>query len=234
MPQFPYRLVTVDIDGTLTRVHGWRVIARALGCEAEFDATNRRFFAHEISEDDHLRNLLDLAVGRTVEDVERILEATPLVDGIRATVTELHDRSARVALLSHNPAYIVDWYRHRFGFDDAEGTDGVWTRGHEIIDGGPIRADKRTGLRRLAARSHAAPAEVAHVGDGWADAALFPYVGAGIAFNSVLPEVERAADVAVRAGSLHAIVPVLGRLRPRPVMESVPPSGDNSNTPTHV
>jgi phosphoserine phosphatase len=234
MAAFPFRLVTIDVDGTLTRVHGWRVIARAFGQEAAFDATNRRFFAHEISEDDHLRNLLDLAVGRTVEDVEQVLEATPLVDGIGETVAQLHARGARVALLSHNPAYVVDWYRRRFGFDDAEGTDGIWVQGHQIVDGGPIRADKRTGLGRLEARQRARPSEVAHIGDGWADAALFPFVGAGIAFNSILPDVERAADVALRGTSITAIVPVLERLRPRAVVESAPPPGDNSNTPTRV
>ena len=38
------------------------------------------------------------------------------------------------------------------------------------------------------------PAEVVHVGDAGADAAVFPIVGEGIALNPRRPETERAAD----------------------------------------
>ena len=58
---FRWRLVTVDIDGTLTRVHGWREIARAFGRDAEYELSNRRFFAREIGEDEHLEDLLRIA-----------------------------------------------------------------------------------------------------------------------------------------------------------------------------
>ncbi len=58
-------LVTVDIDGTLTTIHGWKVLAAAFGRRADFDQTQRRFFAHEIGEDEHLADMLAVAQGRT-------------------------------------------------------------------------------------------------------------------------------------------------------------------------
>lgn len=234
MHRLPFRLVTVDIDGTLTRVHGWRVIARAFGREADFEASNQRFFAHEASEDEHLLALVDLAVGHSVREVEHVLAATPVVAGIAETITEIHRRGARVAVLSHNPSYVCDWYRRRFGFDDAEGLDGAWVRDGRIVDGGPVRADKLTGLGRLEARSGAAPAEVVHIGDGWADAAVFPYVGAGVAFNSHLADVERSADVALHAESFSALLPVLEGLTPRAKVKSALPSAHSSNTSSRV
>jgi phosphoserine phosphatase len=234
MTSFPFRLITVDIDGTLTREHGWRVMARAFGREPEFDTTNRRFFAHEISEDLHLQHLLDLAVGRSQAEVEAVLAATPLVGGIHQTIRELHECGSRVALLSHNPSYVCAWYQGTFGFDDFEATDGEWVRDGMVVDGGPVRADKREGLRRLEGRWGVVGSEVAHVGDGWADAALFPYVGAGIAFNSSVPEVERLADAAVRDDSLTAIVPVLAALRPRSIVEGERPVAHSSNTSSRV
>jgi len=234
MAGFPFRLITVDIDGTLTRVHGWRVIARAFGREAEFDASNRRFFAHELSEDEHLRNLVNLAVGHSVAVVEAILAATPVVFDIAPTLEGLRQRGARVAVLSHNPSYVCAWYRRTFGFDDAEGMEGTPVLDGRIVDGGPVRADKRTGLVRLEARWGAAPPEVVHIGDGWADAALFPYVGAGVAFNSRLPDVERAADAALHSDSFAKLLPVLDRLVPRPVLEGERPSAHSSNTSSRV
>ena len=234
MPPVPFRLVTVDLDGTLTRVHGWRLLARAFGREAEYDATNRRFFAHELSEDAHLKNLLDLAVGRTVPEVEEILSRTPLVDGIPETVEALQGEGVRVALLTHNPTYVCDWYVRNFGFDAAEGTDGTVLDGATIADSGPALADKRNGLRRLEERWNLPGRAVAHVGDGWADAALFPFVGLGIAFNSPLPDVEARADAVVRAGSLAAILPVLRGRRPRAEVEPVGPPAQDSNTLSRV
>jgi len=234
MASFPFRLVTVDIDGTLTRVHGWRVVARAFGREADFDASNRRFFAQEISEDVHLRNLRDLAVGHSVREVEEVLASTPLVDGIRQTIAALHEGGTQAALLSHNPMYVCDSYRRTFGFDDAEGTQGPWVRDGSIVDGGPVRADKLTGLLDLERRWGVASRQVAHIGDGWADAALFPHVGAGIAFNSSLPDVERRADASVRGGSLTAILPVLAQLTPRGAVEADRPTSHSSNTPNRV
>jgi phosphoserine phosphatase len=234
MTGFPFRLVTVDIDGTLTRVHGWRVIARAFGREADFEASNRRFFAHETSEDEHLRALVNLAIGRSVREVETVLAATPLVTDIADSIVELHRLGAHVAVLSHNPSYVCDWYRRTFGFDDAEGMDGAWVRNGQVVDGGLVRADKLSGLRRLEARFGVAPPEVVHIGDGWADAALFPHVGAGVAFNSHLPDVERSADAALHAESFSALLPVLERLAPRRGMNADPPSAHSSNTSNRV
>lgn len=212
---FPYRLVTFDLDGTLTRGHGWEVIADATGRRAEFDEGNRRFRRHETSEDGHLRELLRLAVGLRLDEVHQLLERTPRVEGIAATIETLHGLGARAALLTHNPSYVCDWYRAKFGFDDAEGTRGTVISEGVIVDAGPARADKPGGLGRLCQRLGVIPRAVAHVGDGWADAALFPRVGAGVAFRARLPDVRSAADAVVDGEDLTAIVPVLARLVPR-------------------
>lgn len=215
MPEFPFRLVTIDIDGTLTTVHGWRFLAERVGRRVEFERSNQRFFSRATGEDEHLRELLGLATGLSREELERILVATPKVAGIAETVEELHRRGCRVALLTHNPEYVTGWYAQRFGFDDAEGTPATGFEEGRIGPPGPLHADKLGGLARLLARTGVSGRETAHVGDGWADALVFPRVGAGVALNSDLPEVERAADAALHADDLRALLPVLARLLPR-------------------
>lgn len=234
MSDFSYRLVTVDLDGTLTRVHGWRRLAQAFGREDEYNESNRRFFAHELTESEHLKHLLDLAVGRRREEIEAVLASTPLVDGIGAALAALRERGAHVALLTHNPEYVCQWYLSRFGFDDAEGVDGSVWRAGRLVDSGPAIADKLSGLARLARRFGVAPGAMAHIGDGWADAAIFPHVAAGIAFNSPLPDVEARADAVVRSPSLEAVVPVLEALRPRVPVNGASPPRQDSNTLTRV
>ncbi|HEY1198688.1 MAG TPA: HAD family hydrolase [Thermoplasmata archaeon] len=212
---FPWRLVTIDIDGTLTRTHGWREIAVAFGQLGGFEETNRRFFAHQIGEDVHLADLLALATGHTVAEVETVLERTPKLAGIPEGVAQLRDRGARVALLTHNPTYVADWYRRTFGFDDAEGVAAQTVDGGRIGPPVGVRADKPGGLRALLSRHPVPPALVAHVGDGWSDAEVFRLVGGGVALNSRYPEVDRAADLVLVTQDFRDVVEGLSRLAPR-------------------
>lgn len=216
MPEFPWRLLTVDIDGTLTRVHGWREIARAFGREPDFEATYRRFLRGEIGEDEHLANLLELATGRPVEAVLEVVAQTPKLAGIAEAVRALHDLGARAALLSHNPQYVVDFYRRTFGFDDGDGLAVPVDAGGRIGPPRAVHADKLGGLSRLLGRLRVESRSVAHVGDGWSDAEVFHHVGGGIALNSRLAEVNRAADRALSTDDLRDVVRVLRDLRPRP------------------
>lgn len=207
--------MTVDIDGTLTTVHGWQVIADALGRRDEFDRTQRRFFAREIGEDEHLANMLRIARGHTVGEVEAALEATPRLEGITEGIERLHAAGSRVALLTHNPTYVCDWYLRRFGFDDFEGVPTAPLRDGRIAPESTVRADKWAGLGRLTDRAGTTAALDVHVGDGWADAALFPRVGRGIALNTRLPEVERAADVVLRTRDFREVAGRVEALPPR-------------------
>jgi phosphoserine phosphatase len=211
-----WRLVTVDIDGTLTTVHGWRWLADAFGRREEYDRTQRRFMGREIGEDQHLEEMLRLAEGRSLVEVEAALASTPRISGIKDGIRDLHAYGSRVALLTHNPPYVCEWYQRAFGFDDFEGSSG-----QRVVDGivqtpQGVRVDKPAGLRALSGRLGVSYRQVVHIGDGWADARLFPLAGRGIALNSTLPEVARAADLSLRANDFHEVVRAVEALGPRP------------------
>jgi len=219
VPEYPWRLVTIDIDGTLTRGHGWDRIADAFHARAAYDESNRRFHAQEIGEDEHLADLLAITTGHTVSEVEELVEQTPKLSGISEGIRALQARGARVALLTHNPTYVTGYYRRTFGFDDDEGVDA-----QEIVSGriGPpvdVRADKRAGLRHLLTRLGARPTETVHIGDGWSDAEVFREVGGAVALNSSLVEVRDAADLVLSTTDFQVVVEALGHLHPRPIAE---------------
>lgn len=213
MPPFPWRLITFDIDGTLTRVHGWRYIAERRGLAEEWRRSTARYLLHESTEDEHLRELLALGVGLHRRELYSLLAHIPKLRGIRAAVEALHRRGAKAALLTHNPPYVTEWWRARYGFDDAEGIRHGPNLHRGVVPApGPFTADKVGGLRRLSKRWEAPRSTIVHVGDGWADAALFRLVGGSVALNSTLPEVRAAADLALRLRDLRPIVPELQRL----------------------
>jgi phosphoserine phosphatase len=215
MAAFPYRLVTVDIDGTLTAGHGWRYLAERLGQRREYEATQLEFVAGRVGEDEHLRNLLRMAEGAPRRAMVRILEETPRVAGIAEGVRRLHALSAHVALLTHNPRYVTDWYRAEFGFDAADGLTGSpQFRAGLVASASEVKADKVGGFRRLSERFGVARGGAAHVGDGAADAQVFPFVGLGVAFGAASPAVRTAADVTVLGRDFRRVVQALERHRP--------------------
>lgn len=214
MRDFPWRLVTFDIDGTLTRGHGWRFIAERTGRLAQFEAADARYRSGAAGEDAHLRALLDIGEGRTLREIEDLLEQSPKIAHIAATVHGLHERGARVALLSHNPEFVCAWYRQRFGFDDDEGTRGTRTRAGRILPYGRLHVSKILGMRRLRRRAGVPPRQAIHIGDGRADSRVFPYVGGGIALNATVPAVRAAANVALTTADLRDVLPCLERIRP--------------------
>lgn len=216
MVRGPWRLVTVDIDGTLTLVHGWRALAEAFGRTNQYERAMARFRAGEAGEDGTIASLLEIAEGRTVAEVERVLAATPKLTGIPEGVHRLHSEGIAVGLLTHNPAYVTDWYRRFGGFDDAGGLRG--TQPTEPSLGAPIgvRTDKLGALREMQARQAVAPGSVVHVGDARADAAVFPHVGGGVSLNAKTPDVAKVADLAIRTTDFGAVVTALLRLPSRP------------------
>jgi phosphoserine phosphatase len=210
-----WQLITVDVDGTLTRGHGWRPIAAAFGRLAPYEDTDRRFLAHEIGEDEHLKDLLNLAAGHTTAEVERIVDATPRLDGIAEGVRSLQELGARVALLTHNPPYVTGYYRRTFGFDDVEGIDAQAIVNGRIGPAQGVRSDKLEGLRRLLGRNAAESHRTVHVGDGWADMPVFRAVGGAVALNATRAEVREAADIALSADDFRKATDAIRRLTPR-------------------
>jgi phosphoserine phosphatase len=212
-PRWP--LVTVDIDGTLTTVHGWKAIADAVGRTREFESTQRRFLARQIGEDEHLKDMLEIAEGRTLAEVEGALAATPRIAHIAEGVRTLHDAGSRVALLTHNPPYVCEWYCVRYGFDEFEGTGAQPIVARVVQAPTQVHADKPAGLRRLLERNNLTSNQVVHIGDGWADSALFGSVGGFIALNSTFPDVERVADLVLHTQDFAEVAAAVATLAPR-------------------
>ncbi len=204
------RLVTFDVDGTLTREHGWAYLARQLGRRAEYEATQEAFGRGERGEDEHLLELLNLARGVPVSRLLRLLARTPRLKGIGPTVRQLHARGKRVGLLTHNPGWVSRWYAERYGFDLFTGVPQE-VRSGRLEPRDHLHVDKVGALEALLRHEGLPGGAMAHVGDGPADARVFPRVGTGVALNASRREVWEAADLVVLTDALPVLVPYLVR-----------------------
>lgn len=223
MARFPWKLVTVDIDDTLTTVHGWRTIAHAAGRLPAYEAESRRIRNDGIDEDAHLKVLFGFATGLDRPRLDAALAGTPRVAHIAATVQAIRARGARCSLLTHNPDYVIAWYDRRFGFEGGSGGWGSKLRQGVVRPPNGVRADKVRGLSLLRRRFRVRASEVVHVGDAWPDARLAPLLGGFVAFNPRSADVAAAADAVVRSRDLASLLPVLERLAPRSVVKGARP-----------
>ena len=212
---YPWDLVTFDIDGTLTRGHGWEHVARAFDRLPAYHATQERFRRQEIGEDEHLGNLLSLAAGHTVAELDAVLGATPKIGGIPESLHALRMSGARVALLTHNPPVVCRWYAATFGFEDFEGAPGPEAVAGKLPPSGAVRADKVGQLGRLVRRLSVDPRRTIHIGDSRSDVEVFAHIGGGVALNSPIPAVRQGADLVADTDDLRELVPALARLDPR-------------------
>ena len=211
-----WALVTFDIDGTLTVGHGWVWVADRFGRRDAYDRTTDLFRQRKIGEDEHLSNLLAIAEGHTVQEVEAVLQTTPKMAHIQETLEELRRRGSRSALLTHNPGYVCEWYQRTFGFDLYEGCETPPALDGRIPPPGRVKADKLGSLERLLERAKVASDRVAHVGDSRSDLGVFRRVGGGVAWNSRIREVREGADATVDSEDLADVLKALDHVLPRP------------------
>jgi phosphoserine phosphatase len=198
-------MVTFDIDGTLTIGHGWYYIAGMLGRGKDYLNSTRLYRSGRIGEGEHLNNLLNLAAGRTVDDIAGILEKVPLIDNISEGITQLKDEGFGTYLLTHNPEYVCTWYARRFGFDgymcSAQKVDGK-----TILRAESAAPDKLAWLDRFCLGRGLRQEKILHIGDSASDRRVFIRTGLGIAVNTRDRSVISSATAHLNTTDMNDIV----------------------------
>ena len=212
----PIHLVCFDIDGTIAVGHGWRTVARHRGLQDRFDWAQEEFSAGRATEDVHLARLLNFARGLELSEMEHILATTRHLPHLQEAVDSLHADGKKVALLTHNPGYVCRWYASHYGFDLWAGVEQE-VRAGRIQGVRRVHVDKVEGLRLVLGSTGARAIETANLGDGLADALVFPHVATGIALNSRISLVRNAADLVADVEDARRLLPLLryGLKRPR-------------------
>lgn len=198
------RLVSFDIDGTLTLGHGWFYIASELGRLDRFMSSSDAFGRGDIGEDEHLANLLNIAAGVRSERVVHALKRTQRIDNIGDGLERLKRAGLRTYLLTHNPSYVCRWYVKEFGFDGYRGAAQQVRNGKICRTTG--RADKVECMRLICNKERVSPEALVHVGDGESDASVFKLAGHGIAVNSRSRVAIRASTISLNTTDMNEIV----------------------------
>jgi phosphoserine phosphatase len=207
-----FRLVTLDLDGTLLpRDTVFAAILRDHGFAEEVKASDAAYFAGRISLEECFWEQWKLIQSLTLADLHRSLRKAAWLPGIAEGVARLHKAGLRVCLLTDQPSTCTD-FLGRWGLTDAICSPVTVKDGRQVaIDG---RFDKLANLRHRLAEWGIAESEVCHVGNGVNDIPVFQAVGGAVAVDddarvrsaaqAWLPEPASLGDVVDAVLALHA------------------------------
>ena len=201
-----FDLYGVLYDGNNAAVH----LASFLGLEDGY----RKLLARMETEDLSLEELIQLGTNiwkgvPTDETLPSLVMKLPLMKGTEETIKVLKDAGYILGCISSGVSqFLMDPLADRLGFDFSFSnilgeTDGVHDGTYSFIMGGPEKAE--TALKVLKERNLSTK-NLASIGNGLNDIALFEISEFSIAFNPVHEDVSKAASVVVHSKNLESIL----------------------------
>jgi phosphoserine phosphatase len=201
-------VVCFDLDGTLTRgVTVSEHLGAWLGHTEEMRALERAYAAHEISNAVVAERSAGQYAGLAVSDVRAELERLPLIAGIAETVAAIR---VPVLLASVTWHFAVQAIAERFRMHPVGGTRIAIEDGRVLgrVERECDEHGKAAAVRAWCEAHNVPLASLVAVGDARSDLPLFALAGRSIALNAT-PAARAAADVAVDADDLRAVLPLL-------------------------
>lgn len=208
-----YRLVTLDLDGTLTRERSiWEYIHKRLGKWYGFaEDYQNQFLAGKISYEEFCERDAQVWKGMKVEELLEIVKTVPFHPGANELVHYLKKKGLKLSLVSSGLSLLSDWVHRTYGFDYSVSNDLLLENGL-LIGGVKIRVyyDKKAEwVKRILKQFRVKPEEAIAIGDSKGDIDMFQMVGFSVAFNSSSFDLEKIANVCVPSQNLADIIPML-------------------------
>jgi len=208
-----FKLVTFDLDGTLTRERSiWEYIHKRLGKWYGFaEDYQNQFLAGKISYEEFCERDAQVWKGMKVEKLLEIVKTVPFHPGVDELIHYLKQKGLKLSMVSSGLSLLSDWVHQKYGFDYSVSNDLLHENG--ILTGKvkiQVYYDKKAEwLERILDQFGVNPEEVIAIGDSAGDIEMFHIVGFSIAFNSSCFDLEKIANVCVPSQNLADIIPRL-------------------------
>ncbi len=203
------KLIAFDMEGCLTADPTvWEIMHRKWGTWETHGAPYwESYKAGEFEYDEFARLDVGTWQGAPRQLLEESVMEVPLMKGCRELMNDLVERGIQLALISNGLACLAERCREELGFDhvfaNVAETNGPHLSGDLDIQV-PFAA-KGEILEELTTKLGLGPREVAAVGDGPADAAMFRVAGTGVAFRPSHPDVAGHATEVVDEPDLRLL-----------------------------
>ncbi|MDO5848543.1 MAG: phosphoserine phosphatase SerB [Methanobrevibacter sp.] len=192
------KLVVFDLDNVIIDGEAIDEIGKLANVEDEIADITEKAMQGEIDFETAIKDRVKLLEGTSIEDIQKVADELPLMDGAEETINNLKDEDLEVAIISGSFDVVADVIKEKLG------VDYIYTNSFIVEDGkltgeveGPlVSGTKLDVLNDLVEEKGISLDEVIAVGDGANDISMIEAAGIGIGFNAK-PSVKEIADIVV-------------------------------------
>ena len=201
------KLVVFDLDNVIIDGEAIDEIGKLANVEEDIAEITEKAMQGEIDFETSIKDRVQLLEGTSIEDIEKVADELPLMDGASETIARLKDEDIDVAIISGSFDVVADKIKEKLGID------AVYTNSFTVEDGkltGEVTGPLVSGTKLDVLKDHVEEAgialeDVVAVGDGANDISMIESAGCGIAFNAK-DSVKEIADVVVDEKDLTKVL----------------------------
>ena len=201
------KLVVFDLDNVIIDGEAIDEIGKLANVEDDIAAITEKAMQGEIDFETSIKDRVQLLEGTSIEDIEKVADDLPLMNGACKTIECLKEKDVDVAIISGSFDVVADKVKDKLGVDT------VYTNSFTVEDGkltGEVTGPLVSGTKLDVLKDHVEKAgitldEVVAVGDGANDISMIESAGCGIAFNAK-DSVKEIADVVVEEKDLCKVL----------------------------
>ncbi|MGZ7049282.1 MAG: phosphoserine phosphatase SerB [Methanobacterium sp.] len=202
------KLIAFDLDNVLIDGEAIDEIGKLAGTQNEIAEITEKAMEGELDFEDAIKERATLLKGTSVEDIKKVIQDIPLMEGAKEAIAELKKRGYKIATITGSFEVVASRMKDELDLDYAYSNsllqkDGVLTG---EVSGPIINGSKVEVLNDIIKMENISPEECAAVGDGANDISMLEMVKLGIAFNAkqILRDI---ADVVIEKRDLRELLP---------------------------
>ena len=201
------KLVVFDLDNVIIDGEAIDEIGKLANVEEDIAAITEKAMQGEIDFETSIKDRVQLLEGTSIEDIEKVADDLPLMNGACKTIDCLKKNDVDVAIISGSFDVVANKVKDKLGVET------VYTNSFTVEDGkltgevtGPLVSNSKLDVLK----DHVEEAgitldEVVAVGDGANDISMIESAGCGIAFNAK-DSVKEIADIVVEGKDLCKVL----------------------------
>ncbi len=201
------KLVVFDLDNVIIDGEAIDEIGKLANVEDEIAEITEKAMQGEIDFETSIKDRVKLLEGTSIEDIQKVADELPLIDGAEDTIARLKEEGLDVAIISGSFDIVAQAVKDKLGLEN------VYTNSFTVEDGkltgevtGPlVSGSKLDVLKEHIEGNDTSLEEVVAVGDGANDISMIESAGVGIAFNAK-DSVKEIADIVVDEKDLTKVL----------------------------
>ena len=201
------KLVVFDLDNVIIDGEAIDEIGKLANVEDEIAEITEKAMQGEIDFETSIKDRVKLLEGTSIEDIQKVADELPLMNGAEDTIARLKEEGLDVAIISGSFDVVAQTVKDKLGIENA------YTNSFTVEDGkltgevtGPlVSGSKLDVLKEHIEGNDTSLEEVVAVGDGANDISMIESAGIGIAFNAK-DSVKEKADVVVDEKDLTKVL----------------------------